>query len=830
MKPQAILSVVAGLLCCAMPLAAQPISYQGRLVGGGTPATGPYDFEFRLFDVAVGGTQQGGTVAVNDLVVQDGLFSTELDFGAGLFAQPDLYLEIAVRPGADVGTLTTLGGRVRLRPVHRAWHADSAAEADLLDGMDSSEFADSGHGHNLQDMGGAVTDAQVPGGITVDNAANAGLLDGMDSSEFADSAHGHNLQDLGGAVTDAQVPDGITVNYAANADLLDGMDSSAFSALAHGHSSLSGPGGTPVSVVNVDGAGATTVTGSITQTSSGITIRETGGTAQIEGGSPNMGLTVRTASSTSDGQNARDIRLAAGDGPLDGSGAGGNVHVVAGSGGGSSSGAGGDGGTVHIGAGSANGSGDHDGGDIVLTPGDGINAGDAGAVTVYNKLQVFPGGGLLPVPAPITFEVSQGSMRLGGLLYDRMGSPGASGQVLSNDGIGLDWIDSAGDGHSLDSPDGAIADALAINNGGSTLLKGSLAFAGTSAGIDHDGIGTLVLNPVSANTVVHARSQLAVGPSLPALGSETLRVEGSSRLKGDVLLASDENIANSLDNNVVFTSDDFAGSIRMLWTYDNGLAADDTRIVMGSPSSGISYLTATPNAAAGNGETLRIVGGGGPLGAVGDGGNLELYAGNGGTAGFGAALGGEGGDVFVRSGDGQGVGNNNGGDIYLACGDPSGSADQGTVRITGNVSINTGAKPAAGKAIDHVSGAQLSTAGMWVNASDRNSKTDFAPVDSEEILERVLDLAITKWRYKVEGDDVQHIGPTAQDFRAAFGLGADDKSIGTVDVDGVALAAIQGIHRQTQDDLDALRAENAELKQRLAALEATLARLVNPGE
>ena len=43
-----------------------------------------------------------------------------------------------------------------------------------------------------------------------------------------------------------------------------------------------------------------------------------------------------------------------------------------------------------------------------------------------------------------------------------------------------------------------------------------------------------------------------------------------------------------------------------------------------------------------------------------------------------------------------------------------------------------------------------------------------------------------------------HIGPTAQDFSRAFGLGEDNRHITTVDADGVALAAIQGLYRQNQ--------------------------------
>ena len=46
----------------------------------------------------------------------------------------------------------------------------------------------------------------------------------------------------------------------------------------------------------------------------------------------------------------------------------------------------------------------------------------------------------------------------------------------------------------------------------------------------------------------------------------------------------------------------------------------------------------------------------------------------------------------------------------------------------------------------------------------------------------------------MERGAARHVGPTAQDFREAFGLGLDAKSIGTIDADGVALAAIQGLY------------------------------------
>jgi hypothetical protein len=108
--------------------------------------------------------------------------------------------------------------------------------------------------------------------------------------------------------------------------------------------------------------------------------------------------------------------------------------------------------------------------------------------------------------------------------------------------------------------------------------------------------------------------------------------------------------------------------------------------------------------------------------------------------------------------------------------------------------------------------------------SDRNVKRDFAPVDNRAVLEKLATLPVQTWAYK-HAAATRHLGPVAQDFHAAFGLGTDDKSIATVDADGVALAAIQGLNQK-------LEAENTALKQELAELKAlvnTLAEKVNGG-
>jgi len=120
-----------------------------------------------------------------------------------------------------------------------------------------------------------------------------------------------------------------------------------------------------------------------------------------------------------------------------------------------------------------------------------------------------------------------------------------------------------------------------------------------------------------------------------------------------------------------------------------------------------------------------------------------------------------------------------------------------------------------GHLVDASNGAHLTTGGAWVNGSRRASKENFAAVDPAEVLEQVAALPVQRWNYIAEDDAVQHIGPVAEDFRAAFGVGAGD-GIATVDADGVALAAIQALNSRIQS----LEAENRALAARLAALEA----------
>jgi hypothetical protein len=145
------------------------------------------------------------------------------------------------------------------------------------------------------------------------------------------------------------------------------------------------------------------------------------------------------------------------------------------------------------------------------------------------------------------------------------------------------------------------------------------------------------------------------------------------------------------------------------------------------------------------------------------------------------------------------------------------------------------ANPATnGKWMMTLDSAGLTVNGTFVSSSDRNVKENIQPIGSREVLEKLTSLPITAWSYKRDSA-TRHVGPMAQDFYAAFGFGPDDKHIATVDADGVAFAAIQGLNQKLEERLAleerALRAKDKEikdLKHRLERLEALIGN--KPGE
>ncbi len=121
--------------------------------------------------------------------------------------------------------------------------------------------------------------------------------------------------------------------------------------------------------------------------------------------------------------------------------------------------------------------------------------------------------------------------------------------------------------------------------------------------------------------------------------------------------------------------------------------------------------------------------------------------------------------------------------------------------------------------------------GVLLNTSDRNVKSLIQSINPQAILAKVAAMPISRWVYSADEKKSWHLGPMAQDFRAAFGLGQDDKTIATVDAGGVALAAIQGLNAKVMAQIKAKDAEIASLRkahdalmQKLSAIEKRLGR------
>jgi hypothetical protein len=152
----------------------------------------------------------------------------------------------------------------------------------------------------------------------------------------------------------------------------------------------------------------------------------------------------------------------------------------------------------------------------------------------------------------------------------------------------------------------------------------------------------------------------------------------------------------------------------------------------------------------------------------------------------------------------------------------------------GNFRINADQTPGAEFEVKPNGNATIS--GTLTQNSDRNAKQDIEPVDYQLVLDKVMRLPISEWSFK-DDPNSRHLGPMAQDFYQSFGLGDTDKGITSIDTGGVALAAIQGIKREKDYEIEQLKAENQSLQkqlmsqtQRMAEIELALAELIGTKE
>lgn len=167
------------LFVVAAPASAQSLgsafTYQGQLTESGQPATGLYDLRVCLFDSLAAGPSIA-CQELEDVPVEDGLFSVALDFGTTPFSGLSRYLELQVRPGDSAGGFTVLAPRQPVRATPEALRAESAADAASVPwagiaGVPAG-FADGVD----DDSGGTVTSVTAGTGLTGGTITGSGII------------------------------------------------------------------------------------------------------------------------------------------------------------------------------------------------------------------------------------------------------------------------------------------------------------------------------------------------------------------------------------------------------------------------------------------------------------------------------------------------------------------------------------------------------------------------------------------------------------------------------------------------------------------------------
>jgi hypothetical protein len=167
----------AGAVCSQTP----SFTYQGRLNDGGNPANGNYDLRFSLFDSLNNGTQIGSTQTIPAVTVSGGVFTVQLDFGAGAFPGASRWLETGVRlSGAPA--FTSLTPRQQITSTPYALRSLNASSADTV----TVNGVPSGSGNYVQNSLAQQASANF-------NISGNGFAGGVLSANAINTTTGYNL-------------------------------------------------------------------------------------------------------------------------------------------------------------------------------------------------------------------------------------------------------------------------------------------------------------------------------------------------------------------------------------------------------------------------------------------------------------------------------------------------------------------------------------------------------------------------------------------------------------------------------------------------------------
>jgi hypothetical protein len=837
------LLLTAGTAAAQQPLTAA-FTYQGELRVQGAPANASYDMEFRLYPAASGGSPIGGSVAASAVVVSNGLFSIPLDFGPAQFAGERQWLEIRIG-AAGSGSFETLAPRSEITAAPYAWSAatalaNSVTGSSIVDGSVSAAdinptqvqrrvvgTCSGNQALRLISVDGTVVCTSTGVGTVTQVDAGAGLSGGPITATGA-------LAIADGGVTSEMLADGTVTAVDINENE---VQQRVTGVCAEGSSIRAVASDGSVTCETDDSAGSVAPAWLLGGNAG------TDPTTQFVGTTDLSALELRTAG-------VRSLRLEPSTQSFDGAPLA--LNLVAGSA--ANSVDPGLRGATIAGGGVPAGESDPD----YVNEGPNRVSGHYGSVGGgYNNEAASFGvigggqrnralGNYTTVAGGLDNSAQNNTSTVGG--GESNVASGSSGTVAGGGFNAASGLGSAIGGGAANAAS-AIATTVAggLENGASGAYASVGGGQGNSASGDHGTIGGGLNNVASGtHSVVAGGINNEAGSGAVVSGGIANRAPGTGT-----------SVGGGFDNHASIEYSRVGGgrenSALAEFSYVGGGVFNVAGEVAAVVSGGNDNAAVGPGSAVAGGYrnvargvASSIVGGeeNGTSGRHSTAGGYRTCAGGdrSWTGGFRAVVrtGNSFGSAGIGCADASSTDDADGdeGSFVWADGQPAKfqttGPNQFAVRSIGGFYFgsNSTISIPAGRLINTSTGAHLTTGGVWTNVSSRALKSAFEAVDPDAVLTGVLALPITRWQYTASASEGTHLGPVAEDFRAAFGLGNDATSISTVDADGVALAAIQGLaarlesrHAEQTSVISALSAQNQSLMMTIGALEARLREL-----
>jgi len=743
------------------PAQAAPLStsftYQGRLTDNSQLANGTYDFQFRLFDAPTNGAHVPVVLAYPTVAVSNGLFTTELDFGSNVFNGTTWWLEIGLRPSGVPAEFTLLTPRQPLSPVPNALFSVNSALATTA-----------------ITANGLVANSVSPVHLNTPSAPASGQVLAFDGSGLswtnaASVAAAWTLNGNNGTTPGANflgTKDNQSLEFKVNGQRALRLEPNT-------NGAVNVVGGSPFNLIDAGVIGSTIGGGGAANHPSGLTTSNRISSAfSVIGGGYGNSIQANTTGgfgfATIGGGSLNSIQTDATAGTIAGGNGNTNQTEFGTIGGGgfnviqyvsySSTIGGGGFNTIRSRAGLST-IGGGNGNMIDNEANASTVAGGRGNIILSNAFWSSIGGGLQNTIQPDAYR----SVIAGG--YQNTIQTGSYGSSIGG-GVQIAIeanSQSATIGGGLDNAVRAAAQYGTISGGRKNVLGTNASFAAISGGV--------------SNTVTETGGAIGGGQGNQAFSYGA--------------------VAGGFGNVAVYSAAIAGGQFNAASPYASvgggqfNQAVADGCVIGGGARNSASGLSSSilggfQNTASG---VESVVPGGFSNAAAG----MRSLA-----AGTRAKAQQDGAFVWADSSDF---------DFASIATNEFAARAIGGVRFVSGVDSN--GVPVSGVSLPAGSGS-------WTTLSDRNAKTRFAPVNPRELLDRVAQLPVQSWNYKSQSESVRHIGPTAQDFHATFNVGEDDQHIATVDADGVALAAIQGLNQKVEENearIRELEATVRELKQ-----------------